>query len=249
VASDSQITDLCTGTFDTVQKIRGIESKFSRLLIIQCGLWPFTNRVIDIMQEKVQRLDNTSPEVIKRLIEDCIREAKAPLDEEQQIFVNSNPSQIIAAFYSEKTPYLCRFETHGVGIGVDSSQHFITGGCGAFLSDYLLSEYLTTEAPIDVAVALAIYAIKKVKDRTKFCGGDTVVKLLFPIFMGQLQFQYVARWQPIDKQIIALAESELDAADKKTRTLRRLEFNSIITAVAERIHSQREENRNDRPHQ
>lgn len=239
IAADSQITDPNTGSCETVEKIQAIEMRYNRILVAQAGLWPFTNRVLERFQAKTEAIHTHNPTEIAQILEATIRETKEPLDEEQQKFVSENGSAMIMAFYCEKKPYLYRVQTHqGCGLCSPANVRFIAAGCGAYLAEYLLSEYLGAEAPIDVAVALAIYVIKKVKDSNKFCGGSTRVRILFPVFIGSLDYQYVGRWQPINQNLIQKAEVEFGEWEKDSITKRRLEMNTIIGSVARDIHEE-----------
>ena len=52
-----------------------------------------------------------------------------------------------------------------------SGKHYATMGV-ADLAEFLLREYAAPKAHSDLAIATSIFAIKKVKDNNKFCGGE-----------------------------------------------------------------------------
>jgi hypothetical protein len=55
----------------------------------------------------------------------------------------------------------------------------------------------------DFAVATSIFAIKKVKDTIKFCGGDTNIKRIAPLYQFiDLDKQYIGKSQRVPNEFI-----------------------------------------------
>src|ERR1035438_10053582 len=119
LASDSQITDLSTGEVSYVDKISVVEFwPNEHVLIAQGGLWPLTNRIVEMIREKAREKEYkiTSPQTVTNLVEESIRTAKLPLDEDQQKYVNQHASGLLVAFYVGKKPYLYTVGCDGSGI-------------------------------------------------------------------------------------------------------------------------------------
>jgi len=98
-------------------------------------------------------------------------------------------------FYVKKKPRLYTINIYGHGVAEElKTSHYIATGIGSALADYILSEFLDANTPDSAAVTTAIYAIEKVKDhQDTYCGGDTKVKLLYPIFQSNWPNHYCQR--------------------------------------------------------
>jgi 20S proteasome alpha/beta subunit len=222
VAADSHATEKGMGTYSSVAKISVVEFwPGEEVLVAQAGLWSLTNRIIDTLRKKAVGTRITSAETVTKLLEDSIRESKMPLDKEQRDYVTKNPPALMLAFYIGKAPCLYTVEVYGHGISVSASNHFATTGIGAYLANYLLGEFAEPKAHSDVAIATSIFVIKKVKENTKFCGGDTKIRRIVPMYgFIDLDKQYMGKSELIPQDFVNLAEKRILKMDEQTKKSR-----------------------------
>ena len=209
LAADSQITDPHTGNFSYVDKISVV--KFwpgDEVLVAQAGLWPLTNRVIQIMRKKAETIKITSEGIVAAILEDSIRDVKRPLDKEQKAYVDQHQTGFMLAFYVGKKPHIYTINFYGGGFVNVEDRHFATIGV-VELADFLLSEYAAPKSHSDMAISSSVFTIKKVKDNNKFCGGDTIVKRIAPMPMYQLDIQSIGKSEKIPQAFVNLAEKRL----------------------------------------
>lgn len=180
VASDSHITDILQGTYSSVDKISVVDFSDQQVLIAQAGAQSVTNRVVDKIREKASGIKIANENTVIKIVEDSIRETNEPLSEQQKDYVRQHGAELMVAFYIGKSPHLYVVSVLGDGILVPSEKPFATSGVGSYLASYLLDEHAEPKAGTSLAFATLIFVLKKVKDTTKFCGGDTVVKWLCP---------------------------------------------------------------------
>jgi 20S proteasome alpha/beta subunit len=228
LATDSQITNPYNGNFSIVNKIGVIRFLMDEILVAQAGLWPLTNRVVQIMRKKAKGLKITSAEVVTQIAEDSIREAKSRLDKEQKDFVNQHPTGLMLAFYVVKKPHLYTINAYGSGFVNEEEKHYDTMGIGSDLADFLLKEYAMPKSEANLAIATSIFAIKKVKDTNRFCGGDTTVKWIAPMFASNWETHYVGKTQNIDQKFVNLTEKRLVKSDDATKKSRNKRFYEIL---------------------
>jgi 20S proteasome alpha/beta subunit len=219
LVADSHITEASQGTFNSVNKISIVEFwPNDQVLVAQAGLWPLTNRIVEKMLEKAKGVRITSASTVTQIAEDSIRESKILLDEAQAKCVNENPSALMLAFYIERKPYLYTLNVDGHGIASSSYDHYATVGIGEYLADYLLKEYAVPKSHSDLAIATSIFVIKKVKDNTKYCGGDTTIRRLVPLHgFIDLDKQYIGQSEQIGNEFVNLAEARLVKLDEKNK--------------------------------
>lgn len=219
LAADSHITETCNGTFNSVNKISIVEFwPNDQVLVAQAGLWPLTNRIVEKMREKAKGTRITSASIVTQIAEDSIRESKIHLDEEQAQYVNENPPALMLAFYIERKPYLYTVNVYGHGITSYPAEHYAAAGIGEYLANYLLREYAEPKSHSDLAIATSIFVSKKVKENTKYCGGDTTIRRLVPMqgFID-LDKQYIGQSEQIGNDFVNLAEARLVKLDEKNK--------------------------------
>ena len=230
LSADSHVTEARQGTFNSVNKISIV--KFwpnDEVLVAQAGLWPLTNRIVEKMREKAKGTRITSAGTVTQIAEDSIRESKKPLDEEQADYVNENPPALILAFYIGKKPHLYTVKVYGHGITSCPSDHYAAAGIGEYLANYLLKEYAVPNSHSDLAVATTIFVTKKVKENTKYCGGDTTVRRIVPhYFMVDLDKQYIGHSEQIGKDFVNLAEKRIVRVDEKSKEPRNKRIYAIL---------------------
>lgn len=223
LAADSQITNTRTGDFSYVDKISVVDFwPDDEVLVAQAGLWPLTNRVIQIMRKKAKGVKITSAEIVTGILEDSIREAKKPLDKDQKALVDQHQTGLMLAFYVGKKPHIYTIDIYGCGFVNAEDKHYTTIGV-VDLAEFLLREYAAPKSHSDMAIASSIFAIKKVKDNNKFCGGDTTIKRIAPLPVYQLDIQSKGKSEKIPQEFVNLAEKRLvkfDEATKKSRDKR-----------------------------
>lgn len=230
MAADSHVTETRQGTFSSVNKISVVEFwPNDEVLVAQAGLWPLTNRIVEKMREKARGTRITNPSIVTKIAEDSIRESKSPLDGEQAQNVNENPPALMLAFYIHQKPHLYTVNVYGHGIASCPSVHYAAAGVGEYLANYLLREYAVPKSHSDLAVATAIFVSKKIKDNTKYCGGDTNIKRLYPLnIFIDLDKQYIGNSQQIPKDFVKLAEKRLVGFDEKTKQARNKRIYDIL---------------------
>jgi predicted Zn finger-like uncharacterized protein len=231
LAADSQITEVPTGTFSYVDKISIVDFwPGDEVLVAQAGLWPLTTRIVEKMREKAEGVRITKAGDVTKIVEDSIREAKSPLDEEQTKNVDENPPALMLAFYIGQKPYLYTVKVYGHGISTFSVNHYAVEGIGGFLADYLLKEYALPKSHSDLAIATSIFAIKKVKEYQKaYCGGDTIIKRIEPISQFiDLDKQYIGKCHSVPQVFVNLAEKRLVDFDENTKKSRNKRVYAIL---------------------
>jgi hypothetical protein len=125
------------------------------------------------------------------------------------------------AFYVGKKPHLYAVKPSGHGIASSAEEHYASEGIGKFLADYLLREYAAPKTHSDIAIATSIFAIKKVKDTTKYCGGNTTIKRIVPLYQFiDLEKQYIGKSEIIPQEYVNLAEKRLVDSDEKIKKTR-----------------------------
>jgi 20S proteasome alpha/beta subunit len=222
LAADSHITEASQGTFNSVNKISMVEFwPNDQVLVAQAGLWPLTNRIVEKMREKAKGVRITSASTVTQIAEDSIRESKFSLDEEQIKCVNENPSALMLAFYIERKPYLYTVNVYGHGITSCPAEHYATAGIGEYLANYLLQEYAAPKSHSDLAIAISIFVIKKVKENTKYCGGNTTIRRLVSMHSFiDLDKQCIGQSEQIGSEFVNLAEARLVKLDEKNKKSR-----------------------------
>jgi 20S proteasome alpha/beta subunit len=225
LAADSQITDLSTGEFSNVDKLGVVEFlENDQVLIAQGGLWPLTNRIVEKMREKAKGIRITSASTVTKIVEDSIREAKFPLDERQNEFVNQHGSALLIAFYVGETPHLYTVDCYGSGFVNAAEKHYAAIGAGAgVLASYLLSQIAPPVAFHNVAFVTAVFVIGKVKAHQKaLCGGDTKIKILFPPVRPGYENGHVVKSATFDQGQINIEEKLLLQQDEKENKPRKM---------------------------
>ena len=239
LAADSHITETCNGTYDSVDKIGVVDFWVDEVLVAQAGSWSITNRIVEKMREKAKGVRITSASVVLKIAEDSIRETKNPMDEDQTKFFYANPPALMLAFYVGDKPNLHKVYLDGSGITSPKAGHYAAVGIGEFLATYLLGEYAVPKSHSDLAIATSVFAIKKVKDITKYCGGDTTVKRIFPIpqFID-LDKHHIGKADQIPQNFINLTEKRLINFDLKTKKSRDKQVFAILKKIGAKLWEQ-----------
>lgn len=238
LAADSQITNLTTGEFSNVDKI-SVAHFFPNddVLILQGGLWPLTNRIVEKIQEKAAGVKISKAQDVTQIVEDSIRDSKFPLDKDQQDYVNQYPTGLLIAFYVGKKPHLYTVNCYGTGIIEHAEKHYATMGAGAaVLANYLLNEYVPPLSHSDFAIAASIFAIAKVKQHQKaVCGGNTIVKRMYQFPVHQLDCQSIGKSQPVSQDFVNLTEKRLIKFDEKNKKSRDIKLYEILTKTGSEL--------------
>ncbi|HXC35621.1 MAG TPA: hypothetical protein VNV43_07070, partial [Candidatus Acidoferrales bacterium] len=248
LAADSQITHSGLGSHVYFNKITTLDSRIDQLLIAQAGLPGMSNRVIEIMRDKLRAIQIGQPREIAQIAEDSVREAKKNLDREQKKYGKDYGAELMLAFYAGSRPYLYTIDVYGTGIANPSDNDYATAGIGKYVANYLLSEIAEPKEGAGIAISTCIYVIKKIKEHQKsYCGGETNIKWLWQVPVNQTPWKYVTRAMDINKDFLQLMEQnlfELDEANKKARNKQVL---SILQETGNKITEQWRRNGTEPP--
>jgi 20S proteasome alpha/beta subunit len=243
MAADGQLTDPYVGTTSEVNKIHVIQFSADHVIVGVAGGYPFTNRVVEKIAELGDAVAIRQKKDVTEIIENAIRQTKAPLDEQQLKAVNDSGAGMIIAFYLNGRPQLSYVDPFSSGIITDSEKHYCAAGIGSFLANYLLDEYLGKDPYHEFGIATAIFAIKKVKDNTRYCGGKTTIMTLRAI--PQIEFRsnspatytrHVGATIVENRDFIDLAERKLAKMDERTKKSRNRKIGAILDTVAVTVH-------------
>lgn len=135
------------------------------------------------------------------------------------------------AFYVGKKPHLYTVYIEGSAIATPAFEHYASAGIGAPLASYLLKEYASEKSISDIAIAMSIFAVKKFKENTKFCGGETVVKRIAPLGQYTLEVQHIGKSERIPPDFVDLSEKRLVDFDERTKQSRNGEMLAILTDI------------------
>lgn len=224
IAADSHTINQRSGTFAVVDKISIVRFWVDEVIIGQAGLWTATNRVVKHLKQdaKGKRISNELDVV--DTVENAVRSTTHRMTSAEKDHLREVGAQLLIAFYIEKKPFLYVMdicdESHRLCTPLPLA-HFTTLGIGSYLADYLMREYAPQKVHSDLAIATSIFTIKKVKDTTKYCGGETMVKRIAPTFqMVDLDKQYISKSQAISQDFVNLTEKRLVKFDEKTKKSR-----------------------------
>lgn len=235
MATDSHITDLVNGEFDAVDKIASVQFGADDVFIAQAGLCMLTDRVIEVIREKAKGLRIKSPVDVREVIESAIREVQEPFIDSEKEHAELHVSGLIAAYYIGKKPYLDTLMFRGLNLTTEAQNHYAVIGVGDSLGKYLLKEYLKPDSGTDLALAIAIYAIGKIKQISKFVGGEINVRKIWPVGVFQFDQQYVSKGTRIMQGIVNKFEKEILKKDEKSKEHRNRETFEVLRNVASEV--------------
>lgn len=236
LAADSQITEPAQGTSESVNKISVVKFNWDEVLIAQAGPWNVTNRVVETIRRNAAGAKIASAEDVVKIVEDSIREVKQPLDAEQAQRLSENPAELMYAFYANQKPHIYTVKIHGDGISNEATKNFVSTGIGAYLADYLLNEYSVLLIPLNIAIATAIFVIKKVKENTRYCGGDTIVNRLYlHRYTLESGDELISESARVVQDYVNEAEKELVKFDERTKSTRNEQVAEALRIAGTRV--------------
>jgi len=104
-----------------------------------------------------------------------------------------------------------------------NSQTLGVAGAGAPLAEYLLSQIAPPGAFFNVALVATVFVIGKVKNHQKgACGGDTMIKILYPIERPGRENSHIGKSKTYHQEAVNNAEKLLllqDESENKPRKM------------------------------
>ena len=228
IASDSQITESQMGTHSYMDKISVVNFLADQVLVAHAGHQTITKRVVEIMREKAKGIKISNAQIVTEIIEESVRESKSKLDDEQKEHVRIHGASLMLAFYALGKPHLYSIDVCGAGIANREENGYATAGIGSYLANYLLAEFAEPKALFGLAISTSILVMKKVKDNTLYCGGDTIVKFLVPVQVQNWEFMYIGKAQTYPAKLISVLEKRLIKLEQKTNKSRNKRVISIL---------------------
>ena len=238
VAADSKYTDTSTGISTYGDKISVVHFSADEILLAQAGLPAVTERIVEIVKEKAVGVRIENDNTVIRIVEESIRQLKNNSDKDQWEYGwNNGGASLMIGFYVKKKPRLYTINIYGHGVAEElKTSHYIATGIGSALADYILSEFLDANTPDSAAVTTAIYAIEKVKDhQDTYCGGDTKVKLLYPIFQSNWPNHYIGKSSIVNQDVVNETEKRVHKLYEKIKKAHNKKAVSILSAVSQKM--------------
>lgn len=188
VASDSQTTRGAVKDLHA-QKISIVDFADGRIVIAQAGVADLSEGTIRTISQKAA-CKTLTPVMVKDIVVESIREVRRHFwdldhlerlsDEQVRAYYDQKDFTLLIGFYHERKPHLFTVDLSWC-YPVEVRRHHTTIGIGAYLADYLISEYLPNKVEFSDGYPLAIYAVEKVIDNVDGCGHPTWAGFTFPV--------------------------------------------------------------------